>query len=307
MLSPILLFAYNRADHLAQTYEALKNCPEAKDSELFVFSDGAKNEASEKGVNEVRTFLKSIDNTDDFAGVHIIESPTNKGLATSIIDGVSEVIDRFGRVIVLEDDCVPSVHFLRFMNNCLDCFEGDKRIGAIAGYTPDFGLPEAYSRDVFTSYRSCSWGWATWADRWADVDWDFSERKAYFKPSFVRKFNSSGSDRFMRLYRQSKGNGSSWSVRFGAHLVKNDQLTVYPRYSYIRNIGCDESGVHSKAEDAECMAVDLSKAIENPKIEFVPQDTALIRRFKKHYSGGFESDVKRAVASSLIVARENLR
>ena len=307
MYSPIIIFAYNRADHLAQTYEALKNCPEAKASELFVFSDGAKNEAAEKGVEEVHAYLKSIENTDDFACVRIIESPENKGLAASIIDGVTKVINEFGRVIVLEDDCVPSPHFLRFMNGCLDSFEADKQIGAIAGYTPDFGVPEAYSYDIFTSYRSCSWGWATWADRWDGVDWDFSERKAYFKPSFVRKFNSSGSDRFMRLYRQSKGNGSSWSVRFGAHLVKNDQLTVYPRYSYISNIGCDESGVHSKADDAESMAVDLSKAIENPKIEFVPQDPTLIRRFKKHYSGGFVSDVKRAVAASLIVVKENLR
>ena len=111
----------------------------------------------------------------------------------------------------------------------------------------------------------------------------------------------------MRLYRQTKGNGSSWSVRFGAHLVKNDRLTIYPRNSYIKNIGCDESGVHSKSEDAEKMAVDLSKAIKEPKISDVGFNKQIQRIMKKHYSYGFVSDIKKLVATTLIVLKCRLK
>ena len=127
------------------------------------------------------------------------------------------------------------------------------------------------------------------------------------KPSLIKKLNANGNDRFMRLYRQTKGNGSSWSVRFGAHLVKNNWLTVYPRYSYIKNIGCDESGVHSKSEDAEKMSVDLSKTIASPILSDVTLNKKIQKIMRKHYSYGLLSDIKKFIAATLIVIKENLK
>ena len=89
--------------------------------------------------------------------------------------------------------------------------------------------------------------------------------------------------------------------------MKNDWLTVYPRYSYIKNIGCDESGVHSKIEDAEKMTVDLSKAIGNPVLEDAPLDKRIQRIMRKHYSYGLLSDIKKFIATTLIVIKENLK
>ena len=129
----------------------------------------------------------------------------------------------------------------------------------------------------------------------------------YNSPKLIRCLNSNGSDRFIRLYRQTKGNGSSWSVRFGAHLVKNNLLTVYPRFSYNSNIGCDESGVHSKSDDEEKMRVDLSKAIENPVLTDVEIDNRIQKIMKKHYSYGFVSEAKKFIATLLIVIKERLR
>ena len=165
-----------------------------------------------------------------------------------------------------------------------------------------------YKKDVFAAFRSCSWTWATWKDRWDGVDWELKDMKDFYNsPKLIRRLNSNGSDRFMRLYRQTKGNGSSWSVRFGAHLVKNNLLTVYPRYSYNSNIGCDESGVHSKSDDNEKMRVDLSKAIENPVLTDVDIDSRIQKIMKKHYSYGFVSEVKKFIATVLIVIKERLR
>ncbi|MBQ8016415.1 MAG: sugar transferase [Clostridia bacterium] len=306
--APIIIFVYNRADHFIETYNALAACKEAKESELFIFSDGAKSDAGKDKVNEVRAAVSAIKDSGDFKTVTVTESPVNKGLAASVISGVTDVINKYGKAIVVEDDCKVSPFFLNYMNKALDFYETNKRIGSIAGYTPMINLPIDCKSDVFAAYRSCSWTWATWKDRWEGVDWELKDIKDFYKsPKLIRLLNSNGSDRFMRLYRQTKGNGSSWSVRFGAHLVKNNLLTVYPRYSYNSNIGCDESGVHSKSEDNEKMRVDLSKAIENPVLTDVDIDSRIQKIMRKHYSYGFVSEVKKLIATVLIVIKERMR
>ncbi len=306
--APIVIFVYNRADHFIQTYDALAACKEAKESELFIFSDGAKNESGTAKVNEVRSAVSAIKNAGDFKSVTVTESPVNKGLAASVISGVTEIINNYGRVIVVEDDCKVSPYFLDYMNKALGFYENNKKIGSIAGYTPMIDFPGYYNDDIFAAYRSCSCTWATWKRSWQGVDWELNEIKDFYRsPALIKRLNSNGSDRFMRLYRQTKGNGSSWSVRFGAHLVKNNLLTVYPRYSYNSNIGCDESGVHSKTDDAEKMRVDLSKAIENPVLADVEIDRKIQKILKKHYSYGFVSEVKKFIATVLIVIKERLK
>lgn len=304
--APVIMFVYNRADHFETTFAALSKCPECCETDLFIFADGAKNEEGRAKVEECRNAVKNADYSG-FRSVKITESEKNRGLAASIIDGVTKVINQYGFAIVVEDDCQPSPFFLSFMNNSLDVFKTDRRIGAIAGYAPPIEFPEYYKADVFTAYRSCSWGWATWADRWQNVDWELKDFGDFCRSRSLRKkLNSNGADRFLRLYRQV-GGGTSWSVRFGAHLVKNDMLTVYPRYSYISNIGCDSTGVHSTAEDAESMAVDLGKAIADPKIEFIAPDSEIMKTMKKHYSGGFVSDIKRAAGTELAAIKYRLK
>lgn len=306
--APIIIFVYNRADHFIQTYNALAACKEAKESDLFIFSDGAKSETGKEKVNEVRAAVAAIKESGDFRSVTITESPVNKGLAASVIAGVTQVINKHGKAIVVEDDCKVSPFFLNYINNALDYYKDNKKIGSIAGYTPMINLPDDYKNDVFAAYRSCSWTWATWADRWQNVDWELKGIKDFYhSPSLIKKLNSNGSDRFIRLYRQTKGNGSSWSVRFGAHLVKNDLLTIYPRFSYNSNIGCDESGVHSKSDDAEKMRVDLSKSIENPIFCDVSIDKRIQKIMKKHYSYGLVSEIKKFIATVIIVIKERLR
>ena len=306
--APIAMFVYNRADHFTATYQALAKCPEAKNSDLFIFSDGAKNESGEAKVAEVRSAINELKNDGSFRSVTVKESPVNNGLAKSIIVGVTEIINEYGRIIVIEDDCVASPYLLRYMNAALDKFAGDNKVGSVSGFMPEINYPSDFTGDAFLSYRSCSWGWATWKDRFENVAWDLSNIGEFYRdPALIKKLNSCGADRFIRLYRQTKGNGSSWSVRFGAHLVLNDQMTLYPRFSYISNIGCDASGVHSKAEDADSMRVDLSKAIAEPDFSRAEYRKDIQKIMKKHYSGGLVSDVKRSLATAAIVAKERIR
>ena len=305
--APVIIFVYNRADHFKASFEALSECPEAAESDLYIFSDGPKNADGDPAVREVREFARSVKASGLFKSVTVTESKKNKGLAASVISGVTEVINKHGRVIVVEDDCVVSPHFLKYMNTCLDKFEKDPGIGAIAGYSPPIELPDDYDRDVFTAYRSCSCAWAGWKRSWDNVDWDLKTiGDLYRDRKMIKRFNSNGNDRLLRLYRQSKSDRGSWSIRFGYHLVKNGLLTVYPRYSYIDNIGGDGSGVHSRETDPGLRA-DLSLAVADPVIDKPEFNKVIQKRMKKYYSGGLVSDVKRALATRAIIAKERLK
>ena len=306
--APIAMFVYNRADHFEETFNALAKCPEAPESELFIFSDGAKSEAGQAKVDEVRNAVRKAAGSGAFKEVHIKENSVNRGLAESVISGVTSVIEKYGRIIVIEDDCVASPYLLKFMNRCLDFYEKDETVGAIAGFTPSINFPDGFNDDIFVAYRSCSWGWATWKRSWEGVDWKMKDIGEFFKNrKLIKRLNSNGNDRFIRLYRQSKKETGSWSIRFGAHLVKKGLLTVYPKYSYIRNIGCDASGVHSKEEDAVKMRVDLSKSIPDPEIKAVKIDKGIQKILKKHYSAGAVSNIKKAIATEAIILKHKLK
>lgn len=302
--APVVMFVYNRADHFEQTYRALAACREAKETDLIVFSDGPKNEDGAGKVLAVREKIREFASDGAFQSVTVHESEHNRGLAASIIAGVTEVMGAFGKAIVVEDDCVASPYFLHYMNTCLSYYEKDKTVGSISGFSPALKALESWPHDVFAAYRSCSMSWASWSDRWSDVDWELKGFQAFCRSRrLVNRFNAEGNDRFLRLYRQAVKGGSSWSVRFGMHLVNNNMMTIYPRYSYISNIGCDDSGVHSSEGDAELMSVDITKAIPDPKPVPPVIDKTIQRAMKKHYSGDLPHSLAHELAAALLAAR----
>ncbi len=246
--APILLFVYNRPDHARATLQALARNRLATQSNLIIFSDAAGNEAAEPAVRATR---EVIANVSGFASVRIVNREANLGLAKSIISGVTEVIDQCGSVIVLEDDLITSPHFLQFMNDALRSYEADPKAFSIGGYQfPErtMTVPPDYPYETFASYRCCSWGWATWRDRWATIDWSM----AYFDrfmadPEQREKLNRGGADLADMLALQHRGEIDSWAIRFcHAHSVA-DMRCVCPVRSLVENIGFDDSGVHCGA------------------------------------------------------------
>ncbi len=167
---PIIIFAFNRPDSLKATVEFLKINPEALESDLFIYVDGARdNKRGEKEkVLEVREFCKSI---KGFKSITCNFSDSNKGLGPSIISGVSEVINKYGAAIIIEDDLLVQPNFLKFINKGLEEYRSYNEIWSICGYTNKIKVPSNYEYDAYFCPRSSSWGWATWADRWNSVDW----------------------------------------------------------------------------------------------------------------------------------------
>lgn len=278
-LSPIILFVYNRPEHTSKTLEALKANILAQQSELFIFSDAAKTPEQADKVSKVRNI---IDNVDGFRSVTIFKAEYNRGLANSVIDGVSTIINEFGRVIVLEDDLITSPNFLSYMNASLDTYQFDNRIWSISGYTPNLGIRTSYKYDVYLAPRGCSWGWATWKDRWNSVDWKVSDyQKLKTSIPMRREFNKGGNDLAFMLGDQMAGRIDSWAIRWVYSQSKQLKYTVYPVHSLITNNGMDFSGTHAPKSDK--YSVILSN--HNPKLPSkIELDSDILASFKQFYN-----------------------
>ena len=241
MYSPVCLFTYSRLNETILTIDALKNNFLASKSDLIIFSDGPKNNRSEKEVKNVRDYLKGI---SGFKSIVIYESPINKGLAKSIIEGVTQVISIYGSVIVLEDDLITSKNFLNYMNQSLDFYKNNEKVYSISGYTPPI---KSFIDDVYFTKRASSWGWATWKNRWLEIDWELERyRHVISSKDFKNNFNKMGSDMFKMLQDQLSGKINSWAIRWCLHQFVNDSFTVFPTKSKVQNIGTGLNATHTK-------------------------------------------------------------
>ena len=243
MYAPVCLFTYNRLDETRKTLEALSSNYLASESELIVFSDGAKSPGEEEKVQAVRDYLKSL---RVFKSIRIIEAEENKGLANSIISGVTEVLDKYGKIIVLEDDLISAPNFLNFMNQALDFYKDNQEIFSISGYTQNLDSLSGYSKDYYLIHRPSSWGWATWKDRWEKVDWAV-EDYSRFKRSLFRqiKFMRGGSDLPLMLWKQMNGYLDSWAIRWTYHQFKQDLYCLCTTKNKIINIGGGVDATHT--------------------------------------------------------------
>lgn len=238
--APILLFVYNRPEHLKQLIASLQANAEAAQSMLFIYTDAARNKADEEQVNKVREVIRHI---DGFASIEVIERATNWGLARNIIGGVTEQIRRYGRVIVLEDDLVVAPYFLRFMNDALEAYKDEPQVGHIQAcdFTQDASLP-----DTFLIKFTGSWGWATWERAWQHFNPDGQALLDELESRrLTRRFDFNGNYRFTRmLRRQVQGKNNSWAIRWNASLFLKDMLSLNVGRSLVQNNGFDGSGTH---------------------------------------------------------------
>lgn len=280
-LAPIVLFTYNRLYETKKTVEALQKNFLANESELYIFSDGPKNIEGKEKVDAVLNYLHTI---NGFKKVQIKESPLNKGLANSIIDGVTEIIDQYGNVIVLEDDLITSPNFLDFMNQALDFYKNDSNIISISGYTLDLpSLPGL--KDFYFGYRASSWGWATWKNTWDKVDWEMKNYERFLNDSVQKKqFNFGGSDMVKMLKSQKERRIDSWAIRFCFHQFNNKLKAVFPTSSKINSIGFSKDATHTVNTKRFHTPLDIIIKREFNFDAFSKMDENLVKEFKSKFS-----------------------
>lgn len=258
-LAPIALFVYNRLQHTQETVNALRRNNLANESDLIIYSDGWKNEKDMPEVKGVREYSKNI---SGFKSVVVVERDRNNGLADSIIFGVTETINKYGKIIVLEDDIITSCYFLEYMNRGLDLYENEDSVISVHGYIypTEAKLPETF----FIKGADC-WGWATWKRGWDIFEPDGKKLLDELKDRhLLKEFNFLDSFPYSKMLRaQIAGKNSSWAIRWYASAFLKNKLTLYPRESLIYNTGLDGSGTHSGSNDI----FNKTNRVENIKIE----------------------------------------
>ncbi len=250
MLAPIVVFCYNRPLHIERTLEALSKNALADESILYIFSDGPKADASDEQKNRIAQVRQIIRRKKWCKEVIITESERNKGLRDSIISGVTAVIQKHGRAIVVEDDLETSPFFLMYMNRCLEKYENYRGVFSISAQScvnpSDF--PEDYPYDVYAYPTHLPWGWATWRDRWDLVDWDIDKKMKEplnSQPSMREAFMRGGQDLYYRSLKERLEGLKVWSICFSLAHFQQHAVSIRPVVSYVHNTGFDGSGDNS--------------------------------------------------------------
>ena len=279
MYAPVLLFVYNRPAHVKRTVEALRANQLAAESDLYVYSDAAKDESNLEAVREVRAYVRHI---DGFRSVTVVERPQNWGLARNIIDGVTTHVNRAGRVIVLEDDLITAPYFLTFMNDALEAYKDEPRVGHIQAcdFTQDPSLP-----DTFLIRWTGSWGWGTWARAWKHFNPD---GRALLDELLARKldrtFDFDGTYGYTRmLRRQIEGKNNSWAIRWNASLFLRGILSLNVGRSLVQNEGFDGSGTNCGGGGLYASSLYM-KRLEVVPIFPVEENASARRTYVRYYA-----------------------
>jgi len=280
--APIALFAYKRIDALVKTIAALQRNEMASQSVLHVFVDGPKNLSDGPKVDQVK---RIVDQISGFKHIERCYSPVNRGLANSIITGVSQLLATHPSVIVLEDDLITAPNFLSYMNACLQTYRDTPRAFSVSGYSFPFVKPINYPHDVYFFPRYSSWGWATWANRWQLADWQMQDYADFLRDRKAQEtFSAGGSDLMRMLRRQMNGELDSWAIRWGYHQAKQNGYTVYPVNSKVDNIGFDGDATHTNVFNRykTSLTVQESGLLQLPVS--VVEDPYYSIRFRRKYS-----------------------
>lgn len=275
-IAPILLFVYNRLEHTKQTIDALQLNDLAKDSNLFIYSDAEKTIEDEKNVQEVRDYLKTI---SGFKKIEIVERNENYGLAKSIIEGVSDIVNTYEKVIVLEDDLITSPFFLDYMNDALEVYKDEASVYQVSGYS--FPV-ESIDDSAYLLPITSTWGWGTWRNSWNNF---IQDAKPYLQQikKVKKKFNFHNSyDYYKMLENQVEGLNKSWGIRWYLTVYLLEGKCVYPYKSHVKNIGHDGSGEHCKK--TTIYDTDLADSKENlfPKSVDLIMEKQVVYYLKKN-------------------------
>lgn len=302
-IAPIIVFVYNRPEHARSTLKAIAKNELASQSVLFIYADGPKSNATQEQIQKINKTREVIRKQQWCKEVYIIESDHNKGLAKSIISGVTEIVNNYGKVIVLEDDIVTSRGFLTYMNEALELYEKDEKVMHVSGYMYPHhkNLPETF----FFNVPLC-WGWATWSRAWKYFISDSKHLFDHFEKSGSwKQFNAFGGKVLQRqLERNIDGRLNTWFVKWHASVMIREGLTLYPRKSLIENIGYDSTGMHGEMSEAYKDEIVEQISVHRQKIVLSKKAAKIIEGFYIGRSSGKE-DYKKVVRSIIPLSMRN--
>jgi len=242
--TPIAVFIYNRPQHARSLFESLLKCDRLSECSVHIFCDGTKKPEHLAGVQAARQVVQEF--SPLFVDAVIVERDQNLGLAHSIVSGVTDLCEKYGRVIVLEDDFILHPFFLDFMLQSLDRYVNEEDVAQVAGFTFPIRVPQ--KPDAFLIPLTTSWGWATWQRAWKLFSWDIESAAQTLDadPRLRDRFDLDGAYPYSEMLRHvAVGRVDSWAIRWYWYTFFFDKLTVYPRRSLVWQNGFDQTATNT--------------------------------------------------------------
>ncbi|MCW8864952.1 MAG: hypothetical protein OQK09_15325 [Colwellia sp.] len=283
-LAPIAIFAFNRPDLLEQTLQRLSLCTFAEDSQVYLFIDGPRNSKDSKAVTSCLTLAEKY--RYSFRCMEVKARKINKGLASSLKSGISTVLEKNESIIVLEDDLIVEKCFIEYMNSQLSFYKENKNVGSISGFSTKV------SQNKYFNYfhpRPCSWGWATWKDRWNQAVWSIDEAGIKELKAQKKSFNKGGEDLHRMMMNQLKGKINSWAILWSYTHFKHNWVTSYPTKSLLSNVGFGEDATHCKGVNP--FPYQLTNIESIGSLSYCPiasLDNDIIRQVNKYHSNYYK-------------------
>ena len=292
--APIVYFAYNRPEHTQKTLQAISECRNAENTVLYIYIDGPKAGASEETINNINEVKKIAVQKNWCGEVHINIAEKNKGLFKSIVQGVTETVNKHGKVIVIEDDVLIFPGFLNYMNNALDMYEHTPEVMHISAFTrAEFAAVPLQDTTFFYNHTTC-WGWATWKRAWDKFTPDpLAIKKACAKKGNIHYLDMDGTTEiFWGLKAIADGKFQSWNTLWHSVVFLNNGLCLHPARSLVSNIGHDGSGTNCEPDDEFGKNEFMQEDIEIKRIPLI--ENKLVRDYNTHMHG-FRHRVKFAL------------
>lgn len=239
-----LLVTFNRPDYTTRVLERLR---ELRIPRLYIFNDGPR-ENNTKDLQARNTILELVDQIDWECDVRRFFSEVNLGCGLGVSTAITWAFSTEDRLVILEDDCIPSMSFYPYCDELLDRYHDDQRVWVVCGENHDFPQSSFRESDYIFSQFGFNWGWATWKRCWNKFDISMRDLKDFLSSEYIYSiFSDKAMTRTYLNKIQSvdfqSPKPSFWTVQFGFQILLGRGYFIIPAKNLITNIG--ETGDHT--------------------------------------------------------------
>ena len=240
--APILLIGFNRPDFMADQIAAVRKVAPRK---IYLAVDGPRKDRPSEGekCRAVQECAKLIDWTCE---INTLFQDENLGCKYGPYRAMDWLFAHEEYGIVLEDDCRPTVDFLRFASEMLEKYAEDDRIGAVNGFN-HFNLQSDKSASYHFSSHMDVLGWASWRRVWHSYDITLEKYNGVLESIISSSQMTPYTKKMFKAFVDGLARGlDAWDIQFSIMMLAHGWLSVVPRNRLVANVGfADERAAHT--------------------------------------------------------------
>ena len=241
--SPIALIIFNRPELTQIIFDKIA---QVKPSKLFVVADGPRPDRAgeENRCFQAREIINQV-NWD--CEVFKNYSDENLGCKSRVSSGLDWVFEAVPEVIILEDDCNPSLDFFWFCDELLEKYRDDERISIISGcnFQMKNNLEDS---SYYFSRLTHIWGWASWRRTWRYYDVSASSWPEFRNYLLTTKISMSEKKFWLEKFQSTyDGLIDTWDYQLVLAMWAQHKLSIIPNVNLISNIGFGADATHTSS------------------------------------------------------------